>query len=130
MVRNPFKRKEKEELVEEVKLTDLEKVCGEDKEVYKALWHTMFLDPRKFGMTIEEAAEEAADLEKKGDIVQANVHYHIAGGLALWKGDTAKVKQYFGKCAELSPEMDYKLVTKIPERAVAKAQEYYREHLK
>ena len=28
-------------------LSELEKICGEDKETYMALYHTMFLDPRK-----------------------------------------------------------------------------------
>jgi hypothetical protein len=130
MVRNPFRRKKEEKQLEEVKPTDLERICGDDKEIYKALEHTMFLDPRKVGMSIDDAAEKAAEFEKKGDNVQANVYYHIAGGLALWKGDVAKVKQYFGKCAKFSPEMDCELITKIPERAMAKAQEYYREFLK
>lgn len=130
MVRNPFKRKKEKKQPEEVKPTDLERICGEDKEMYKALQHTMLLDPRKVGMTMDDAAKEAAEFEKKGDNVQANVYYHIAGGLALWKGDVAKVKQYFGKCAKLSQEMDFGLITKIPERAVAKAQEYYGEYLK
>ena len=130
MVRNPFRRKKVEKQAEEAKPTDLERMCGEDKEIYKALRHTMFLDPRKVGITMDEAAKEAVESEKKGDNVQATVFYHIAGGLALWKGDVAKIKQYFGKCAKMSPEMDCELITKIPARAVAKAQEYYGEYLK
>jgi hypothetical protein len=52
--------------------------------------------------------------------------YHIAGGLALWKGDASKVKQFFNKCAILAPDTGYELITKIPEKAVEKAQEYYK----
>ena len=130
----PFRGKEKEMLEEarpeKVGMTDLDKICGDDKEVCQALWHTMFYDPRKIGATLDDATKKAADFEKKGDKEQMRIWYHIAGGLALWKGDVAKVKQYFGKCASMAPEMDYKLVTKIPEKAVEKAQEFYKEYLK
>ncbi len=112
--------------IEEEKRTELERVCGNDEEVYKALRQTMFLDPRKITVTLEEAAEKAADSEKKKDDVNARKWYQIAGGLALWKGDISKVKQYFGSCAKLAPNMGFELITKIPEKAVSKAQEYYK----
>lgn len=131
-----FRRKKKE--VTETKqpektpeqITGLERVCGDDEEVCKALWHTMFIDPRKIEDTLEDAAKKAASFEKKGNGEQARIWYHVAGGLALWKGNASKVKQYFTKCAKLAPSMDYELITKIPERAVAKAQEFYKEFLK
>ncbi len=129
-----FRRGEKTEAPdtepEEVKVTELDWICGDDKEVCKALLRTMFLDPRKIAVTTKDAAKRAADAEKKKDSERARMWYHIAGGLALWEGDTAKVKQYFGKCAKLAPEMGYELINKIPEKAVAKAQEYYKQHLK
>jgi hypothetical protein len=134
VVKWPFRGKKKVMLekahLEKVGMTDLDKICGDDKEVCQALWHTMFYDPRKIGATLDDATKKAADFEKKGDKEQARIWYHIAGGLALWKGDVAKVEQYFGKCASMAPEMEYKLVTKIPEKAVDKAQEFYREYLK
>ncbi|MGB9134508.1 MAG: hypothetical protein WCC63_02830 [Candidatus Bathyarchaeia archaeon] len=128
-------RGEKKETVEKtrqekVALTDLERTCDGDKEVCEALWHTMFYDPRKIGTSLDDAAKKASDFEKKGDSQQARMWYHVAGGLALWKGDVAKVNQYFGKCAAMAPDMDYKMITKIPERAVEKAQQFYKEHLK
>jgi hypothetical protein len=130
----PFRGKKKGMLEdarpEKVGTTDLDKICGDDKEVCQALWHTMFYDPRKIGATLNDAAKRASDFEKKGDKERARIWYHIAGGLALWKGDVAEVKQYFGKCVSMAPEMDYKPITKIPEKAVEKAQEFYREHLK
>ena len=129
-----FRRGEKEKPSdmepEEARVTELDWICGEDKEVCQALLHTMFLDPRKISVTIKDAAKKAADLEKKKDNERARMWYHVAGGLALWEGDTAKVKQYFGKCEKLAPEMGYELINKIPEKAVAKAQEYYKQHLK
>lgn len=133
MVLGLFRRKKEEKEEKQIKkvgITDLEEICGNDKEVCKALWHTMFLDPRKIGTTMKEAAKKASDLEKKRKSPQARIWYHIAGGIALWKGNVAKVKEYFSKCAKLAPEMDYELITKIPEKAVAKAQEYYKKFLK
>jgi hypothetical protein len=115
---------------EKIGMTDLEKICGGDKEVCEALRHTMFYDPRKIPTSLDDAAKKAVDLERKGDKQQARVWYHIAGGLALWKGDVAKVKQYFDKCADIAPEMNYKMIVKIPEKAAEKAQEFYKEHLK
>ncbi len=134
MVRRIFRRKKKkerhEEQPEEVRITDLEKICGDDKEVCKALLHTMFLDPRKVQVTLDDVLRTAVDFEKKGNSEQAKIWYHVAGGLALWRGDVAKVKLYFGKCAKLAPEMDYELITKIPERAVEIARKYYEKFLR
>ena len=134
MVRRLFKREKKEEKVkkqvEKTRISELEEICGNDKETYKALRHTMFYYPQKIDATLEDAVKKAADFEKQGDSRKTRIWYHVAGGLALWKGDVAKVKQYFGECAKLAPEMDYELIMKIPEKAVAKAQEYYKKFLK
>lgn len=89
---------------------DLEEFCGDDREVYEALSRTMFLTPWLILDSMEEAAQ-------RGD-------YMTAGGLAIYEGDVEKVKQYFGKYAEIKGR---KLkILQIPERAVKKAQEYYR----
>ena len=134
MARGWFKREKKEKkeetLPQKVEITDLERVCGKDKKVCKALQHTMFLDPRKIGATSKDAAKKAADFEKKGENERARIWYHIAGGLALWKGDTTKLKQHFSKCAKLTPEMGYELITKVPEKATANAKKYYAKYLK
>ncbi|UCH31990.1 MAG: hypothetical protein JSV05_00935 [Candidatus Bathyarchaeota archaeon] len=132
MVRGLFKRKKKEEKIEkqvEIEKTSLENICGDDSEVCQALWHTMFLEPQKIDVTLEEAIKKATEFEKQKQTRKARIWYHVAGGLALWKGDVTKVKQYFGKCEKLAPEMDYGLIMKIPEKAVAKAQEYYKKFL-
>ena len=121
------KEKGKKE-VEEV-TTGLEAVCSDDKEAYEALYRTMLLDPKKVDMSMKEAAEKAKDFEKQGDNLKARIWYQLAGGLAIYKGDVKNVKKYFGKCAKLSPNTSYTIL-KIPERAVAKAQEYYQRYLK
>jgi hypothetical protein len=128
----PFSRKKKEDYKvkeDKVPITDLEKICSGDKKICDALWHTMFLDPRKIGTTLKDAAKKAASLEKKGDSKMARTWYHIAGGLALWKGDAEMVKENFSKCAKLAPEMEYETIIEIPEKAVEKAQEYYKKYL-
>ena len=125
-----FRKKKVEEEKGEVKeMSDLEKICMDDKEVYEALRGTMLLDPRKIEASMKEAIEKAKNLEKKGDKLEARTWYHIAGGLAIYQGDVKKVKKCFSKCTELSPDSEYTIL-KIPERAVNKAQEYYQKHLK
>ena len=39
------------------------------------------------------------------------------------------VKENFSKCAKLAPEMKYETIIEIPEKAVEKAQEYYKKYL-
>jgi hypothetical protein len=127
-------RRRKKEAVEEMKTetvekTRLERICSDDEKTYDALRHTMFFDPRKISETLDDALEKAKAFEKQGHTERARIWYHVAGGLAIWKGDAAKVKQFFGKCEKLAPNMGYERITKIPEKAVAKAQEYYKTYL-
>ncbi|MEM1563966.1 MAG: hypothetical protein QW161_04765 [Candidatus Bathyarchaeia archaeon] len=126
-----FKRKKKEEAkttVEARQMTDLEQLCGDDKETYEALVNVMFLDPRKIGVSMEEAAENAKKFEKEKDVTRAKLWYQIAGGLAIYEGNVKKVVEYFSKCEKLSPGASYPIL-KNPEKAVAKAQEYYKKFL-
>ena len=129
-----FRKKEvKEKAVEKKKktkeMTDLEKFCGGDRELYEALRRTMLLDPRNVGLSMKDAEERAKESQKKGDKLRTLTWYETAGRLAIYEGDVKKVKKYFGKCAELSPDRNYPIL-KIPEKAVHKAQEYYQEYLK
>ena len=112
---------------EEVK-SNLKELCGSDKETYEALFDTMFLDPRKTGVSMEEAAEKAKKFEKDKDLLNARVWYEIAGAMAIYEGNVKKVKEYFGKCEKLLPNKKYKILEN-PEKAVAKAQEYYKKYL-
>ena len=115
-----FKKKEEKPLEkpaekkEEVKPPELKVICADDPEAYEALNNTMLVYPRGISVSMKEATE-------KGD-------FFTAGQLAIYKGDVEKVKEYFGKYAELSGR---KLkILEIPERAVKKAQEYYAKSLK
>ena len=109
--------------------TELEKICADDKESYEALRESMFLDPRKLDVSMKDSIEKAKSFEKQGKPVEARIWYEVAGGLGIYEGDVAKVKEYFSKCKELSPNSAYPIL-KIPEKAVGKAQEYYRKYLK
>ncbi|UCD95981.1 MAG: hypothetical protein JSV35_05650 [Candidatus Bathyarchaeota archaeon] len=126
-------KKEEKELTTKpiaLKPTDLDVFCGGDKELSNALWYTMFLDPRKIKTTLRDAEKNAVAFEKDDKLQNARIWYHIAGGLALWKGDEAKVKIFFEKCGELAPESNYRPITAIPKKAVEAAAKYYKEYLK
>jgi hypothetical protein len=127
-----FRRKKKEEKINiETKktITELEQLCGDDKETYEALYHTMFLDPTKTGISMKEAAENAKKSEKEKDLVKARTWYEIAGSLAIYEGNVKKVVEYFTECEKLTPNTKYPIL-KNPEKAVEKAQEYYKKYLK
>ena len=125
-----FRKKEKKIEVETKKtITELEELCGDDKETYEALRHTMFLDPRKTGTSMKEAAENAKKFEKAKDFVKARTWYEIAGSLAIYEGNVKKVVEFFTECEKISPDMKYAIL-KNPEKAVEKAQEYYKKYLK
>jgi len=115
--------------MEKEKLTELEEICGEDKEVYEALKETMYLDPRKIKMTIDEVEKKAKEFEKEKDLHKARIHYDIAGGLAIYEGNATKVKHFFTKSAKLNPDYPYPIIN-MPEKAVEKAKEFYAKHLK
>jgi hypothetical protein len=127
-----FRRKKKEEKVNvesEKSLTELEEICGGDQVTYEALLNAMFLDPRKLDVSMSDAVKKAKKLEKAKDLLRAKVWYEIAGGLAIYEADVKKVTEYFSKCEEISQGMKYPIL-KNPNKAVAKAQEYYKKYLK
>ena len=130
---NIFRKKKKEKEKADVEptkvMTELEKLCGDDRETYEALLNTMFLDPRKLEVSMKEAAKNAKKFEKAKDSLRAKICYEIAGGLAIYEGDVKKVAKFFSKCEKISPGTKYPIL-KNPETAVAKAQEYYKRYLK
>jgi len=129
------KKRESEEIKKETSKNEtetsislLEEICRDDPETYEALYDVMFLDPTRIETTLKEAASKAKELEKSGEASRAAFYYQIAGGLALYEGDVSKVKEYFSKCEELTKKK-FKIL-KNPEKAVEKAQEYYKRYLK
>jgi hypothetical protein len=124
------RKKTKEKTPEKVEdiTTELEKFLANDKETYKALQRNMILDPRGVEASMKEAVEKAEELEKQRDNLRARMWYEVAGGLAIYEGDVKKVKEYFSKCAKLSPNIEYPILENT-ERAVQKAKEYYKKYL-
>lgn len=110
-------------------VTELEQFCGDDKETYEALIDAMFLDPRKIGASMKGAAENAKKFQKDKDFTRAALWYRIAGGLAIYEGNAKKVAEYFSECEKIAPDKKYPIL-KNPEKAVAKAKEYYGKYLK
>jgi hypothetical protein len=124
------KKREEEKMTEPQKIiTELEQICGDDKETYEALVDTMFLDPPKIGISMKEAAEKAKDFLRSKDLIKARLWFKIAGGLAIYEGNVKKVIEYFSECQKISPNEQYPIL-RNPEKAVAKAQEYYQKYLK
>lgn len=122
--------KKEVELVSETSgsISELEKLCGDDKVSYEALQHTMFLDPRKISTPMKVAVENARKFEKEKNLGRARIWYDIAGGLAIYEGDARKVMELFNESERISG-MKYPIL-KDAEKAVAKAQEYYKKNLK
>ena len=107
---------------------ELERICSDSPDVYEALKKFMFLNPTKINVSLKDAVLKAKELEKAKDKLRAAVWYRIAGGLAIYEGDVAKVKEYFGKYCKLTGK-DVKIV-EVAEKVVRKAQEYYTKYLK
>ena len=123
-----FRKKKKTDVETTKTISELEQLCGDDKETYEALLNTMFLDPRKVGTSMKEAADNAKKFEKAKDFVSARTWYEIAGGLAIYEGNVKKVVEFFSEIEKISPDTKYTIL-KNPEKAVAKAQEYYKHYL-
>jgi len=120
------KEKSKASAVTTTNLTTLEQICGSDKETYQALSY-MFLDPRKVDVSTKEAADYAKKAEKEKDVTAARMWYEVAGGLAIYAGDTKGVVEYYGGAERVTGEKY--LIVDNPDKAVAKAQEYYKRYL-
>jgi hypothetical protein len=56
------------------------------------------------------------------------MYYKFAGCIALFHGDVKKVTKYFSKYHRLFPEEPLPILNN-PEKAVAKAQEYYQKYM-
>jgi hypothetical protein len=120
-------RKKKDVKASEPKMSDLEQLCGGDKETYNALSPVLFLDPRKIAVPVKQAADNAKKSEKEKDLVSARMWYEIAGGLAIYEGNVEKVAEYYEGAQRVTGQKY--LILENPEKAVAKAQEYYKKYL-
>lgn len=128
MEKTSEKRKEKDKAstITATNTTTLAQICGSDLETYQALSY-MFLDPRKIDVSTKQAADKAKNAEKEKDFPSAQMWYEVAGGLAIYEGDTKKVVEYYGGAERVSGKKYLILIN--PDKAVAKAQEYYKQSL-
>jgi hypothetical protein len=123
-----FGKKEEKHAETAKTLSDLEQICENDKEAYEALYHTMILNPKKVDTSLKDAIENAKRFEKEKNMTRARIWYDIAGGLAIYEGNAKKVVELFSEAEKLSG-IKYPIL-KNAEKAVVKAQEYYKKHLK
>ncbi len=111
----------------EVSVTSrLQELCGGDEELYGALSNLMFLDPKKITVALETILNEAREFEMNGNIIRAEVAYRTAGGVSLFKGDTAGVRNYFSKASLFAASRpEYMMLVKRADEAVSVARKYY-----
>jgi len=107
----------------------LRELCGGDAELYGALSHLLFLDPKKIMTPLDRVLSEAQENEARGNKLRAEVAYRIAGGISLYRGDLDGVSKYFSKAASFSGDShpEYKAILKKSTEAVAVARKYYEE---
>jgi hypothetical protein len=120
-------RKKKDVKASEPKMSNLEQLCGGDKETYDSLSPILFLDPRKIAVPVKQVADNAKKSEKEKDSVSARMWYEIAGGLAIYEGNVEKVVEYYEGAQRVTGQKY--LILENPEKAVTKAQEYYKKYL-
>ncbi len=104
--------------------SELEVLCGGDKEVYDALSYTLLLKPPS-GLSMEQILENARRLEESKDLSGAGLQYRSAGQLSLFRGDLKGVREFFTVAQRLTGKEYLILNVNVLEKAVAKAQEYY-----
>jgi hypothetical protein len=107
----------------------LRALCGDDVDLYGAMSHLMFLDPKKILLPLDALLKEAQDYEARGNKLRAEVAYRIAGGISLYRGDADGVNKYFSKAASFAGDShpEYQVILKSLSQAVAVAKKYYEE---
>jgi hypothetical protein len=125
------KQKEQSEgtMTESILSNRLKELCGDDSDLYVAMSHLMFLDPKKILIPLDGVLKDAQDYEAQGNKLRAEVGYRIAGGISLAKGDLDGVNKYFSKAAMLAGDShpEYQTILKRSSEAVAIARKYYDE---
>lgn len=114
---------------ESVSANRLRELCGGDGDLYGAMSHLMFLDPKRIMTPIDAVLKEAQDYEAQGNKLRAEVGYRIAGGISLSKGDLDGVNRYFSKAASFAGDShpEYLIILKRSSEAVDIARKYYEE---
>jgi len=108
-------------------LSRLQEITGNDNEMYQSMSRLLFLDPQKITTSLEETVSQATNFESTGNKLRAEVWYRIAGGIALYRGDSEGVRKFFEKAASISgnAKPEYKTAAGRAQEAVLVAGKYY-----
>src|SRR5438552_16025393 len=108
-------------------LSKLQEITVGDAEMYQSLSRLLFLDPKKIMTSLEDAISQATSFDSSGNKTRAEVWYRIAGGIALYRGDSEGVRKFFEKAASISgnAKPEYKTAAGRAQEAVLVAGKYY-----
>src|SRR5437773_10870703 len=92
-----------------------------------ALGRTPFLDPKKITTSLEDAVSQATSFDSSGSKTRAEVWYRIAGGIALYRGDSESVRKVFEKASTIGGDRrpEYKRIARRSRDAVNLARKSY-----
>src|SRR5437867_2164446 len=83
-------------------LSRLQEITVGDAEMYQSLSRLLFLDPKKITTSLEDAVSQATSFDSSGSKTRAEVWYRIAGGIALYRGDSESVRKFFEKASTIA----------------------------
>jgi hypothetical protein len=108
-------------------LSKLQEITAGDDEMYRSLSRLLFLDPKKITTSLEDAISQATTFDSTGSRTRAEVWYRIAGGIALYRGDTESVRKFFEKASSIAGDRrpEYKTVASRSQDAVNLARKFY-----
>lgn len=115
------------EVQEPMVLSKLQEITTNDAEMYQSLSRLLFLDPKKITTSLEDAVNQATTFESAGNRTRAEVWYRIAGGIALYQGDSEGVRKFFEKASSIAGDRrpEYKTVASRSQEAVSLARKFY-----
>ena len=108
-------------------LSKLQELTVGDAEMYQSLSRLLFLDPKKITTSLEDAVSQATTFDSNGNKTRAEVWYRIAGGIALYRGDSESVRKFFEKASTIAGDRrpEYKTVASRSQDAVNLARKFY-----
>jgi hypothetical protein len=115
------------EAQEPMVLSKLQEITANDAEMYLSLSRLLFLDPKKINTSLEDAISQANTFESTGNKTRAEVWYRIAGGIALYRGDSESVRKFFEKASAIAGDRrpEYKTIAGRSQDAVNLARKFY-----
>ena len=108
-------------------LSRLQEITVGDAEMYQSLSRLLFLDPKKITTSFEDAVSQATTFDSSGNKTRAEVWYRIAGGIALYRGDSESVRKFFEKASTIAGDRrpEYKTIASRSQDAVNLARKFY-----